>query len=137
MRNTTKYYNGTPHDICFYNKEQVSYDKATRKYYLLDESQTPYFVIPKREGENQLLNVVWAETTNPCITEEGVSIKNKEVTSITPIPEGYEFVVCSAIFANGAKYVGDPCADRLLTTCDPIYLKNGAVVGCLSLMYTT
>lgn len=62
---------------------------------------------------------------------------DKKFGDITPIPEGYDVVIVSAMYAQIARDAGIAGVDKLYTICDPVFEDDGTKSthrGCRGLM---
>lgn len=122
--------NCTPHQICIYAADGVSYDPTTRKHYLTANSQLIDVIAPS----GNLLNVRYKEEFVGDIN--GIPVKAKRVADIDPIPPHAEAVVVSNQYASAALQLNIDRLDRLYTIGDPVYESkdNPRPVGCLCLI---
>ena len=121
-----KVFNGTAHPIHLI--EGAEYREDIRAYV----GGNVVVTFPK--GEMMLSAGV---SSVPVGTLDGIPIFEKKFGAITPIPEGYDFVIVSAMYAQIARDAGIAWVDRLYTICDPVFEDDGTKSthrGCRGLM---
>ena len=122
--------NATPHPIYFYKEHQVCYDEKQRKYFLEDPNTEPAFVI---EPSGVLLNVKVKYSLKEV--KDGIPIYVQEVEHLDPVPEDYDIVIVSNLYASYAIKFGIAGVERLYTISQPVYAdeNNPRPIGCLGL----
>jgi hypothetical protein len=125
----TKIFNGTPHNICIFAKEDTNYVSSQRKYILESDGSTPILVIPP---SGVLLNAKNENAPAPTI-DYGVPVVGAvQFTSYDNIPEGYELYIVSNLYRSAVQALGGDTS-KLATVSDTVYTKEIKPVGCLAL----
>jgi hypothetical protein len=125
----TKIYNGTQHEINFFQEHQCD-TTDPRKLIVLDGEQ-PFHTIPG--GTN--LNCVRTNKTAPTIDVPFTVKGAVEFTHYDPLPEGYDIYIVSNLYRSAVKELGGDTS-KLATVCDTVYSKNDGQIrpcGVLSL----
>ena len=124
----TKIFNGTPHNICVYSKDDATYVSSQRKY-ILSSDATPILVIPP---SGVLLNAKTENCTAPTI-DYGVPVVGAVVfTAYDDMPDGYDLYIVSNMYRSAVQSLGG-YTDNLATVSDTVYSKEIKPVGCLAL----
>ena len=123
--------NATPHKINIFLPEQVYYDEKTRKHFLKSpKEEQPIKVI---EPSGKLLNAKVSYILKE--TKEGIPIFVAKPETIDPIPEDYDIIIASNLYASYAIQFNLPNLDKLYTISQPVYIdkENPKPIGCLGL----
>lgn len=124
-----KIFNGTPHEINIINRDTVVFNESIRKY----TSDKPEIIttIPK----NYVLSAQIA-TEEDGITETAlgeIPTFKKKVVGCDSLPEDYDIIIVSALYAHAAKLAGYDTT-KLYTVSDPVYSTDGkTILGCLGI----
>jgi len=124
-----KIYNGTPHKINIYKKEDTEYKPEIRKYIVKDGAK-PIITI----DSNGLLNAKIEYTEKEV--KDNITIYKMNATGVDTVPENYDIVIVSNLFATVAKDFNIEGVDKLYTVANPVYdnSENPRPVGCLGLL---
>lgn len=115
-----KIFNATPHDINIMTGAE--YRPEIRKY-------VGGNIVRTIEKSGELLNVQFTVKEEEPL--DGIPIQRKVVYSIDHLPEGYEYIIVSAVYAAAYE---EPDRHRLLCVADPVYSEDGrTVLGCRAL----
>jgi len=122
--------NATPHPIYFYKEHQVRYDEKQRKLFLEDSDTEPTFVI---EPSGILLSAKVKYSLKEI--RDGIPIYIQEVEHLDPVPQDYDIVIVSNLYASYAIKFGIAGIEKLYTISQPVYAdeNNPRPVGCLGL----
>ncbi len=126
---TKRIFNGTPHNIVVFAKDNVEYIPEIRKYVLKNQNAIPIATIPS----NGMLNaaVDFVETG----TIDDIPIFNIVAKNVDPIPDA-DIVIVSNMYATYAKQFNIAGLERLYTIGNPVYQnrENPRPIGCLGLV---
>lgn len=120
-----KIYNGTPHSVDLISKESCYYDKHIRKW--VSDKPTYICKIPT-DG------ILSAKITTKFNTMfSGIPIYDKVITDCDPLPEGYDVVIVSALYASAYSMIKKDTL-KLYTIADPVYSTDGkTILGALGI----
>jgi hypothetical protein len=122
-------FNGTPHNICIFAKEDTTYVSSQRKYILESDGSTPILVI---EPSGNLLSTKTQNAQAPTI-DYGVPVVGAvQFTSYDLLPEGYDLYIVSNLYRSAVQALGGDTS-KLATVSDTVYNKEIKPVGCLAL----
>ena len=123
-----KIFNGTPHNICVYSKDDASYIASQRKFIVTDGA-TPILVIPP---SGTLLSAKTENCTAPTINY-GVPVVGAVVfTAYDDMPDGYDLYIVSNLYRSSVQSLGGDTS-KIATVSDTVYSKEIKPVGCLAL----
>ncbi len=119
----SKIFNGTPHPITVLSDSCITYREDIRKYVCSGE-----LVVVAEIPSHGVLS---AKMDTVEVGRVGdIPVFAKKITGCDPIPEGYDIVVVSALYATAAKTAGLDTS-RLYTIGDPVYSEDGrTILGC-------
>lgn len=116
-----KVFNGTPHEIKMINPDSVTWDDSRRKYVSAEPEIVHSF------ASNGVLNAKIEDLPDGELLP-GVPLLKRTVTGFDPLPDGYDWYICSALYA-----VANP-DENILVVANPVYHpKKDWVIGCLHL----
>jgi len=118
--------NFTPHTICIFHADSVTYNSAIRKWIVKDGAE-PFLIIKSSGMLNARIDTI------PSTPVNGIPTFIKKVTGCDPLPTGDSLVIVSALFAAAAVQVGHDMS-RIFTIADPVFTPDGrTVLGCLGI----
>lgn len=121
-----KIYNGTAHAVSII-KNGVS-DPAIRKL-VVPEGEQPAVLMSIPSDGMLMAKIENSEESSI----ETIPVFGKRVVGCDPLPEGYDVIIVSALFATAARMVGMDTS-RLYTVANPVYSPGGKeILGCLGL----
>lgn len=113
-------FNGTPHDINII--DNATFDSSLRKF--VTDSPNVVATIPS----NGILSAK-VETTQVEPINGGIPTFSKRTTGYDPIPDGYDIVIVSALYATAVR--SHDASAKLYTVADPVYSTDGKTIhGC-------
>lgn len=122
----TNILNYTPHTICIFHADSVTYNSTIRKWIVKDGAE-PFLIIKSSGMLNARIDTV------PGDSLDGIPTFIKKVTGCDPLPDGNAAVVVSALYAVAAAKAGLDVS-RIYTVADPVFTPDGrTVVGCLGI----
>jgi len=123
-----KIYNGTPHDINIFSKDDVTFVENIRKF-IANEGAKPTLVIPS----DGILSSVF-QTSGMGIIDNVIPVMEKKITSCDTIPTGYDVIIVSELFMIAARAIGNDVGN-MYTISDPVYTPDGrTILGCLGIL---
>jgi hypothetical protein len=137
MTKVNSIFNGTSHDVNVYSSKDVTYNPETRKYVINSEECLPIKTYPK----NIMLNGKFSEICNPSIEiDNGVNIYDKVLESLDALPEGFDFYIVSAVYANAYQTHYSPLEEsdngnKMLGIHNPVINHQGKIIGCLGFIW--
>ena len=121
-------FNGTPHNICIFSKDDASYVASQRKY-ILSDGATPILVIAP---SGVLLSAKTQNAPTPTI-DYGVPVVGAvQFTAYDDTPNGFDLYVVSNMYRSAVQALGG-YTDNLATVSDTVYSKDIKPIGCLCL----
>lgn len=112
-----KIFNGTPHSINIV--VGATFNPTLRKF----TGGEVVLSLPS----NGVLNAKIPTTELPHIGE--IPVFGKKIEGYDPIPEGYDVVIVSALYASAVE--GEPGLENIYTVADPVMSEDGQTfVGC-------
>lgn len=122
----TNILNYTPHTICIFHADSVTYNSAIRKWIVKDGAE-PFLVIQSSGMLNARIDTVPGSSLN------GIPTFIKKVTGCDPLPDGSDAVIVSALYAVAAQK-SNMDMNRVFTVADPVFSPDGrTVLGCLGI----
>jgi hypothetical protein len=116
----TKIFNGTPHSINVVNNG--TFDASIRKFV----TDTPDVVV-SIPSNGVLSAKIDTRDGDPIF---GIPTFKKAITGFDPIPDGYDIVIVSALYASAAMANGQDMS-KIFTIADPVYSTDGKTIhGC-------
>ena len=117
----TKIFNGTPHSINVI--DNGTFDANIRKFV----TDTPNVVVSI--PSNGVLSAK-IDTRDGDPIDGILPTFNKRITGFDPIPDGYDIVIVSALYASAAMANGQDMK-KIFTVADPVYSTDGKTIhGC-------
>lgn len=117
----TKIFNGTPHAINII--DNGIYDPNIRKF--VTDNPIVLVSIPS----NGVLSAK-IETRDGDPIDGILPTFKKTITGFDPIPDGYDIVIVSALYASAAMANGQDMS-KIFTVADPVYSMDGKTIhGC-------
>lgn len=122
-------YNGTPHQINFYNKSDVQFDVTQRKF-IAAVGATPIYTIEKGVA----VNCRTANATAPSLENCPVPVVGAvQFTGYDALPNGYDLYIVSNLYRSAVQALGGDTS-RLATVTDTVYSAGDIKpCGCLAL----
>ena len=123
-------YNATPHQINFYNKSDVEFDVAQRKY-IAAVGAEPIFTIAKGTP----VNCKTVNAPTPTIENCPVPVVGAvQFTSYDALPQvGYDIYIVSNLYRSAVQALGGDTS-KLATVTDTVYSATDIKpCGCLAL----
>jgi hypothetical protein len=122
-------FNGTPHNICIYSKDDAKFDASQRKYILSSDGSTPILVI---HPSGNLLSAKTQNAPTPTI-DYGVPVVGAvQFVAYDDTPDGYDLYIVSNMYRSAVQSLGG-YTDNLATVSVTVYSKEIKPVGCLAL----
>lgn len=126
-----KIYNGTRHEITLFNKEDIDFSDSRRLK--IKEGATPCYVIEKGTVEGELN----CDKVNPPVSSDFPFpvVGTLSFTAFDPVPQGYDLVICSALYRNAVATLGGDTS-KLGVVNGMVYASDPTVkapVGCLEI----
>jgi len=116
-------FNGTPHPISVIDDSCITFKNEIRKYVCTGKP-----VIVAQIPSNGVLSAKVDTVEAGKIGDIPVFVK--KITGCDPIPEGYDIIVVSALYAIAARMAGLDTS-KLYTIGDPVYSEDGrTILGC-------
>lgn len=116
-------FNGTPHPIFILDDSTITFKADIRKFIC---SGQPAVVaeIPSNGILSAKIDTVQAGYIG------NIPVFEKKIVGCDPIPEGYDIIVVSALYATAARMAGLDTSS-LYTIGDPVYSEDGrTILGC-------
>ena len=122
-------YNATPHRIELYNKSDVEFDVAQRKY-IAAVGVEPIYTVAKGVP----VNCKTANAPTPVIENCPVPVVGAvQFTSYDALPEGYDIYIVSNLYRSAVQALGGDTS-KLATVTDTVYSAGDIKpCGCLAL----
>ena len=118
-------FNGTPHEITVIADDCIEYNATIRKYIVRDGAELN---IVARIPSDGVLSAKMETVQTKAI--ENIPVFEKKIVGCDPVPNEYDVVVVSALYATAAQAAGYDVS-RLYTIGDPVYSRDGrTILGC-------
>jgi hypothetical protein len=117
----TNIFNGTPHAINIV--DNGTFNANIRKY--VTDSPNVVASIPSNGVLSAKMHTKDGEPIN------GIPTFWKGISGFDPIPDGYDVVIVSALYASAVRSNGLTDTSKLFTVADPVYSTDGKTIhGC-------
>jgi hypothetical protein len=117
----TKIFNGTPHAINVV--DNGTFDATLRKTVTTNPN-----VVVSIPSNGVLSAKIETTDGNPI---NGIPTFVKRITGFDPIPDGYDVIIVSALYASAAMASGKVDMSKIYTVSDPVYSVDGKTIyGC-------
>ena len=123
-----EYLNYTAHPVSFIRKLDTLFYQEVRKHVISTVGYEPVLVLPSIGQLNAKFNKV------TLFQDDLLTVVKNEVVSVDPLPEGWQYLIVSQMYAAACRQMGMDTS-RLLCVDEPVYASadGKSPVGVLQL----